>query len=139
MNLINIGFGNVVVAERIVAVILPSSSPARRLKDDARDEGHLIDATQGRRTRSLIVTDSKSLGDPMITIVTAQELRDSIGLDNADEWIDRAIETLEELDWCLDQLETIQTHRSVSDMASTKVGQKMRKPLLKAHPTERRN
>ena len=58
MNLINIGFGNVVVAERIVAVILPSSSPARRLKDDAKNEGRLVDATQGRRTRSLIVTDS---------------------------------------------------------------------------------
>lgn len=58
MNLINIGFGNVVVAGRIVAVILPSSSPSRRLKEDARDEGRLIDATQGRRTRSIIVTDS---------------------------------------------------------------------------------
>lgn len=58
MKLINIGFGNVVVAERIVAVILPNSSPARRLKDEAREEGRLVDATQGRRTRSLIVTDS---------------------------------------------------------------------------------
>ncbi len=58
MNLINIGFGNVVVAERVVAVILPSSSPSRRLKDDAKEEGRLVDATQGRRTRSLIITDS---------------------------------------------------------------------------------
>jgi regulator of extracellular matrix RemA (YlzA/DUF370 family) len=58
MNLINIGFGNVVVAERVVAVILPSSSPSRRLKDDAREGGRLVDATQGRRTRSIIVTDS---------------------------------------------------------------------------------
>ncbi len=58
MNLINIGFGNVVVAERIVAIILPSSSPSRRLKDDARESGRLIDATQGRRTRSIIITDS---------------------------------------------------------------------------------
>jgi len=58
MNLINIGFGNVVVAERIVAVILPGSSPSRRLKDDAKEDGRLVDATQGRRTRSLIVTDS---------------------------------------------------------------------------------
>lgn len=58
MNLVNIGFGNVVVAERIVAVILPSSSPARRLKDDAKESGRLVDATQGRRTRSIIVTDS---------------------------------------------------------------------------------
>jgi regulator of extracellular matrix RemA (YlzA/DUF370 family) len=58
MNLINIGFGNVVVAERVVAVILPSSSPSRRLKEDAKEEGRLVDATQGRRTRSLIITDS---------------------------------------------------------------------------------
>ena len=58
MNLINIGFGNVVVAERVVAVILPGSSPSRRLKEDAKEEGRLVDATQGRRTRSLVVTDS---------------------------------------------------------------------------------
>lgn len=58
MNLINVGFGNVVVAERIVAVILPTSSPSRRLKEDAREGGRLVDATQGRRTRSIIVTDS---------------------------------------------------------------------------------
>ena len=58
MNLINIGFGNVVVAERIVAVILPTSSPSRRLKEDARESGRLVDATQGRRTRSIIITDS---------------------------------------------------------------------------------
>ena len=56
--LVNIGFGNVVVASRVVAVVHPGSSPARRLKDDARDGGRLVDATQGRRTRSIIVTDS---------------------------------------------------------------------------------
>jgi hypothetical protein len=56
MNLINIGFGNVVAAERVVAVIQPSSSPSRRLKD-----GRLVDATQGRRTRSIVVTDSNHI------------------------------------------------------------------------------
>jgi len=56
--LVNIGFGNVVVASRVVAVVHPGSSPARRLKDDARESGRLVDATQGRRTRSIIVTDS---------------------------------------------------------------------------------
>ena len=56
--LVNIGFGNVVAAARVVAVIHPGSSPARRLKDDAGEAGRLIDATQGRRTRSIIVTDS---------------------------------------------------------------------------------
>ena len=58
ITLVNIGFGNVVVASRIVAVVHPGSSPARRLKDDAREGGRLVDATQGRRTRSIIVTDS---------------------------------------------------------------------------------
>ena len=58
LTLVNIGFGNVVVASRVVAVVHPGSSPARRLKDDARDGGRLVDATQGRRTRSIIVTDS---------------------------------------------------------------------------------
>jgi extracellular matrix regulatory protein A len=56
--LVNVGFGNVVVASRVVAVVHPGSSPARRLKDDAREGGRLVDATQGRRTRSIIVTDS---------------------------------------------------------------------------------
>ena len=58
ITLVNIGFGNVVVIERIVAVVHPGSSPARRLKEDARESGRLVDATQGRRTRSIIVTDS---------------------------------------------------------------------------------
>ena len=58
ITLVNIGFGNVVVVERIVAVVHPGSSPARRLKDDARESGRLVDATQGRRTRSIIGTDT---------------------------------------------------------------------------------
>ena len=61
VTLVNIGFGNVVVASRVVAVVHPGSSPARRLKDDAREDGRLVDATQGRRTRSIIVTDSNHL------------------------------------------------------------------------------
>lgn len=57
-HLINIGFGNYALAGRVVAVINPSSSPMRRLREDARSEGRLIDATQGRKTRSILVTDS---------------------------------------------------------------------------------
>lgn len=52
------GLGNFVIASRVVAVVNPSSSPMRRLREDARQQGRLIDATQGRRTRSLIITDS---------------------------------------------------------------------------------
>jgi extracellular matrix regulatory protein A len=57
-NLLNIGFGNGVVAERILAIVSPNSSPMKRLKDEAKEENRLIDATQGRRTRSIIITDS---------------------------------------------------------------------------------
>jgi regulator of extracellular matrix RemA (YlzA/DUF370 family) len=56
--LVNIGFGNVVVASRIIAVITPSSAPMKRLKEEARQQGKLLDATQGRKTRAIIITDS---------------------------------------------------------------------------------
>jgi regulator of extracellular matrix RemA (YlzA/DUF370 family) len=58
MQLISIGFGNVVAANRIVAIISPDSSPIKRLVQDARDKGTLVDATYGRRTRAVIITDS---------------------------------------------------------------------------------
>lgn len=61
MTLVHIGFGNMIVAERIVAIIQPSSSPVKRLKDDARAAGLLIDATKGRKTRAIIVTDSNHI------------------------------------------------------------------------------
>ena len=57
-KLINIGFGNYVLAGRVVGIVNPSSSPMKRLREDARAEGRLIDATQGRKTRSILVTDS---------------------------------------------------------------------------------
>lgn len=57
-TLLNVGFGNTVVAERLVAIVAPSSAPIKRLKDEARESGRLIDATQGRRTRSVIILDS---------------------------------------------------------------------------------
>ena len=55
---ISLGFGNFVVASRVVGIINPASSPMRRLREDARTEGRLVDATQGRKTRSIIITDS---------------------------------------------------------------------------------
>jgi len=57
-RLINIGFGNTVVSQRVVAVILPQSAPSKRLREEARLEQRLIDATHGRKTRAIIVTDS---------------------------------------------------------------------------------
>ncbi len=58
MKLINIGFGNMVSANRLVAIVTPESSPIKRVIQDAREKGKLIDATQGRRTRAVIITDS---------------------------------------------------------------------------------
>ncbi|QJT10885.1 DUF370 domain-containing protein [Oceanidesulfovibrio marinus] len=58
VKLLNIGFGNYVVASRVVSIVTPTSSPMRRLREDARQAGRLVDATQGRKTRSIIITDS---------------------------------------------------------------------------------
>lgn len=58
MKLINIGFGNMVAANRLVAIVSPESAPIKRIIQDAREGGSLIDATYGRRTRAVIVTDS---------------------------------------------------------------------------------
>jgi hypothetical protein len=55
---VNIGFGNLVEVSRIVAIVAPASSPMKKLRDEARASGKLVDATEGRRTRSIIVTDS---------------------------------------------------------------------------------
>ena len=57
-RMLNIGYGNLIIASRVIAVVSPQSSPMRRLRDEAGTRGKLIDATQGRRTRSIIVTDS---------------------------------------------------------------------------------
>ena len=58
MKLVNIGFGNMVSAQRVVAIVSPESAPIKRIIQDAREGGSLIDATYGRRTRAVIITDS---------------------------------------------------------------------------------
>lgn len=58
MKLINIGYGNMVTAERIVAVINPESAPMKRLIQEAREKGILVDSTQGRKKRAVLVMDS---------------------------------------------------------------------------------
>ncbi|MEZ7891907.1 MAG: DUF370 domain-containing protein [Candidatus Wallbacteria bacterium] len=58
IKILNVGFGNIVLANRVIAIVSPDSAPMKRLKEDARDRGKLIDATYGRRTRSIIITDS---------------------------------------------------------------------------------
>lgn len=58
MKLVNIGFGNMVSANRMVAIVSPESAPIKRIIQDAKERGVLIDATHGRRTRAVIITDS---------------------------------------------------------------------------------
>ena len=58
MKLINIGFGNMVSASRLVAIVSPDSAPIKRIVQEARDRGVVLDATYGRRTRAVLITDS---------------------------------------------------------------------------------
>ena len=58
-KLLHVGFGNMVVAERVVALNSPEYAPIRRLKDEAREAGLLVDVTQGRKTRSILIMDSR--------------------------------------------------------------------------------
>ena len=58
MKLVNIGFGNLVNASRVIAVVSPDSAPVKRMRSDSRDRGMLIDASHGRKTHSVILTDS---------------------------------------------------------------------------------
>ena len=57
-RLVNIGFGNTVISSRVVAVVMPVSAPSKRLREEARNSQRLIDATHGRKTRYIIITDS---------------------------------------------------------------------------------
>jgi len=59
IKLVNIGFGNIVSANRIVAIVSPESAPIKRIITEAREKGVLIDATYGRRTRAVVITDSE--------------------------------------------------------------------------------
>ncbi len=79
-KLLNLGFGNFVVAARVVAVVNPASSPMRRLREDAKQGGRLIDATQGRKTRSLVITDSNHV---ILSAVQAETMRQRLQEDDA--------------------------------------------------------
>ncbi|HWQ06490.1 MAG: hypothetical protein C0413_04090 [Clostridiales bacterium] len=58
LRLVNIGFGNIVSADRLIAIVSPESAPIKRIVQEARESGRLIDATCGRRTRAVVITDS---------------------------------------------------------------------------------
>lgn len=61
MQLINIGFGNIVSANRIIAIVSPESAPIKRMVQEAKDNGTAIDATYGRRTRAVVIMDSRHI------------------------------------------------------------------------------
>ncbi|MEE1153886.1 MAG: DUF370 domain-containing protein [Acutalibacteraceae bacterium] len=61
MKLINIGFGNLVSSDKIIAVVSPDSAPIKRMVQDAKEQGMLIDATYGRKTRSVIISESEHI------------------------------------------------------------------------------
>ncbi len=84
MQLLNVGFGNTVIVNRIVAVVNTGSSPARKLRETAKNNGKLIDVTEGRRTRSILVMDSdhvvlssvqtETIGQRMLALQTGYQL-----------------------------------------------------------------
>ena len=85
-QLINIGFGNIVSANRLVAIVSPESAPIKRIIQDARDRGMLIDATYGRRTRAVIIMDSDHIILSAVQPVTvAHRLDDSELLEDEED------------------------------------------------------
>ena len=82
MKLINIGFGNIVSANRLVAIVGPESAPIKRIIQDARDRGFLVDATYGRRTRAVLIADS---GHVILSAVQPETVANRLTVKEADE------------------------------------------------------
>ena len=78
LPLLNIGFGNLVVAHRVAALFNPVSAPMRRLREDAKERGQLVDATHGRKTRCIILMDS---GHVVLSSVQPETIRQRFGQD----------------------------------------------------------
>ena len=85
MKFINVGFGNMVAADRVVALVSPDSAPMKRLVSEARESGRIIDVTCGRRTRAIIITDS----DHVILSATQPEtISNRLADDNDSDYIE---------------------------------------------------
>lgn len=86
MKLINIGFGNMVSANRVVAIVSPDSAPIKRIVQDAKNKGTVVDATYGRRSRAVIITDSEYI---ILSAIQPETVANRIGSheyeDNGDE------------------------------------------------------
>ncbi len=81
MKFINIGFGNMVASDRIVAIVSPDSAPVKRLVQDAKDAGRVIDVSCGRRTRAVLITDSEHVILSAIQAETVAGRVDSLDAD----------------------------------------------------------
>ena len=79
MKLVNIGFGNMVSANRMIAIVSPESAPIKRIIQDAKERGTLIDATHGRRTRAVIITDSDHI---ILTYLQSETVANRISDEN---------------------------------------------------------
>ncbi len=82
MKLINIGFGNMVSANRIIAIVSPESAPIKRIVQDAKERGTLIDATYGRRTRAVIITDSDHV---VLSAIQPETVANRLSFDEEEE------------------------------------------------------
>ena len=89
MKFINIGFGNMVAVDRVVALVAPDSAPIKRLIQDARDEGRVIDVSCGRRTRAVIVTDSEHV---ILSAIQAETIANRLENENLDDTDDEEAE-----------------------------------------------
>ena len=85
MKFINIGFGNMVAADRVVAIANPDSAPIKRLIQDSKDDGRAVDVTCGRRTRAVIITDSEHVILSAIQAETIANRLDNSAFDEEDE------------------------------------------------------
>jgi extracellular matrix regulatory protein A len=79
-KMLNVGFGSTVVSDRVVVILTPNSSPMKRLREEAREAKRLIDTTQGRKTRSIIVTDSNHV---ILSAIQAETMAQRFHADGA--------------------------------------------------------
>lgn len=85
MKLVNIGFGNMVNAARLVAVVSPDSAPIKRIIQESKERGILIDATQGRRTRAVLIMDSNHV---VLSYLQTETLASRLGVELHEDWKD---------------------------------------------------
>ncbi len=93
MKFINVGFGNMVASSRVVSLVSPDSAPIKRLIQDARDAGRVIDVTCGRRTRAVIITDSELV---ILSAIQAETIANRLDSDSADDNYDEKSEEAED-------------------------------------------